>query len=172
MADLEDVARRAARGDAQAFRAIVDATSARLYRLSLRMTVDADDASDVLQEAYLRAHRALRMGEFKGDSRLETWLHRIVVNAALNHRRGRSRHARLGSLDRSPPMSPDTSAEVAKVMALVRELPPDQRAALVLKELEGHTSAEIGRLVGCSEGAVEQRLLRARETLRRRLTDG
>jgi RNA polymerase sigma-70 factor, ECF subfamily len=172
VADLEDAARRAARGDARAFRAIVDATGERLYRLALRMTGDADDASDVLQEAYLRAHRALRMGEFRGTSQLETWLYRIVVNAALNHRRGRTRHARLVEPDRTTATSPDTSAEISRVMALVRELPPEQKAALVLKELEGHTSAEIGRLVGCSEGAVEQRLVRARETLRRRLTDG
>lgn len=172
MLDLDEAARRAARGDARAFRVLVEATTARLYRLALRMTADPDDARDVLQDAYVRAHGALEAGHFKGESHVETWLYRIVLNTALNHRRGRSRRARLSQPDRAAPPSPETTTEVAKVMALVRELPPDQRAALVLKELEGHSAAEIGVIVGCSEGAVEQRLLRAREALRRRLGDG
>ena len=155
-----------------AFRAIVEATGARLYRLALRMTADAHDARDVLQDAYVRAHRALVDGEFKGDARVETWLYRIVLNAALNHRRSRSRRARLAEPERAPSASPEARADVAKLMELVRELPAEQRTALVLKELEGYTSAEIGLLVGCSEGAVEQRLLRARETLRKKLNDG
>ena len=169
MVDLQDAVRRVALGDAQAFRAIVEATAPRLHRLALRMTADEDAARDVVQEAYVSAHCAMASGKWKGESKVETWLYRIVVNTALNDRRSRTRRERLAHPFPAPPTSPETSAEVTRVMALVRELPPDQRTALVLKELEGHTSAEIGALLGCSEGAVEQRLVRARETLRNRL---
>jgi RNA polymerase sigma-70 factor (ECF subfamily) len=176
LADLDDAARRVALGDVRAFRAIVDATGDRLHRLALRMTGDADDARDVVQDAYVRAHAALVRGgaaEWKGDASVETWLYRIVVNTALNDRRGRERRARLAEASEPAPRaaSAETSADVARLVALVKELPPEQRAAVVLKELEGLTSAEAGAVLGCSEGAIEQRVLRARATLKKRMSD-
>lgn len=170
--DLDDAARRVGRGDASAFGVLVTATEDRMYRLALRMTGSADDARDVVQDAYVRAHRALASHKWKGDSKVETWLYRIVLNTALNHRRGRERRARLADTGPAHPPSPETSADVLRLMKAVRDLPPDQRSAIVLKELEGHTSAEVGDILGCSEGAIEQRLLRARATLKKRLSDG
>ncbi len=154
-----------------AFRDIVEATKHRLYRLALRMTGNAEDARDVLQDSYVRAHGALVGGRWKGESTVDTWLYRIVVNTALNHRRGWLRRARPVEIDPVTSPSPETSADAARLMREVFDLPSEQRAVVVLKELEGHTSAEIGRLLECSEGAVEQRLLRARATLRKRLGD-
>jgi RNA polymerase sigma-70 factor (ECF subfamily) len=171
VSELDDEARKVAGGDTRAFRSIVLSTQDRMYRLALRMTGNADDARDVVQDAYIRAHRALSEARWKGESKVETWLYRIVLNAALNHRRSRGRREQLAPPGPAPASSPETDADVARLMAAVIELPADQRRALVLKELEGHTSAEIGALLGCSEGAVEQRLLRARAALRRRLND-
>ena len=172
MADLERAARAVGAGDPGAFRTLVEATSERLYRLALRMTADADDAADVLQEAYIRAHGALARGAWREEAQVQTWLYRVVVHTALNHRRTRARSARPDAPAPAAPASPEVSAEARKLMALVAELPKEQRVAVILKELEGHTAAEIGRILGCSEGAVEQRLVRARETLRRRWSDG
>jgi RNA polymerase sigma-70 factor, ECF subfamily len=171
LGDLDEAARRVGRGDARAFRALVDATGDRLYRLALRMTGDADDARDVVQDAYVQAHRALSKGHWKGESKVETWLYRIVLNTAINHRRGRGRRAALLGQEQAPSPTPERGAEIARLMEGVLSLPPEQRAVVVLKELEGHTSAEIGTMLGCTEGAVEQRLLRARANLRRRLGD-
>lgn len=163
------------RGDRAAFRDIVATTSRRLYRLAVRMTGDGTDAEDVLQEAYLRAHQALCDGGWDRRARVETWLYRIVVNTALNARRDRGRRRRAladgasvdGMAGAARPAQ-ETSVAVAQLMALVRELPAGERAALVLKELEGMTASEIGEVLGCSEGAVEQRLVRARSALRAR----
>jgi RNA polymerase sigma-70 factor (ECF subfamily) len=168
----DDAARRVMRGDDGAFRVLVDATGARLYRLALRMTGDRDEADDVLQTAFLRAHRGLRDGSWDARARVETWLYRIVVNSALNARRDQARRAQLvdtrdAAVVGAPPPQ-ELRADVVQLMCLVRELPREQRVALVLKELEGLSSIEIARLCDCSEGAVEQRLVRARATLRAR----
>jgi RNA polymerase sigma-70 factor (ECF subfamily) len=162
----DDAARRVTRGDDAAFRVLVEATGARLYRLAVRMTGDRDEAADVLQTAFLRAHRGLRDGAWDGRARVETWLYRMVVNTALNARRDRARRARLVDARAATVAPQETRAEVAQLMKLVRDLPAEQRVTLVLKELEGLSSVEIARLLGCTEGAVEQRLVRARATLR------
>jgi RNA polymerase sigma-70 factor (ECF subfamily) len=167
--DLDPLARRAAQGDRAAFRGLVEATQERFYRLAIRLTGDGDEASDLLQEAYLRAHAALGKGQWKGESKVETWMYRIVLNVGLNHRRSRKRTARLASPAISAPSSPEIGVELARLLDAVQELPPEQREAIVLKELEGHTAAEIAALLACTEGAVEQRLVRARSHLRARL---
>lgn len=166
--DVDEAARRVMRGDAAAFAVIVAGAGARLYRLAVRMTGDRDEADDVVQEAFIRAHRALCDGAWDGRARLETWLYRIVVNTALNARRERVRRRRLVEVRDDPGPLQETQAEARQLMALVRELPREQQAALVLKELEGMTAAEIAAVLECSEGAVEQRLVRARATLRAR----
>jgi RNA polymerase sigma-70 factor (ECF subfamily) len=165
--DLDELARRVADGDDDAFTALVAATTPKLHRLAVRMTGDADDAADLLQEAFLRAHRALGRSRWDGRARVDSWLYRVVVNAALNFRRSQSRQARP-QLDAT--LAPDQESRVAALQAarLLAELPADQRTAFVLKEIEGLTSAEIANLCDCSEGAVEQRLVRARATLKKR----
>ena len=168
VSDVDEAARRVMRGDGSAFAAIVAGTSRRLYRLAVRMTGDRDEADDVLQNAFIRAHRALCDGGWDGRGKLETWLYRIVVNTALNARRQRRRQAQLVDTRGEAPPAQEAQAELAQLMALVRELPAEQRTVLVLKELEGMSANEIAEVLACSEGAVEQRLVRARATLRKR----
>jgi RNA polymerase sigma-70 factor (ECF subfamily) len=165
---LEDAARRVQRGDVSAFREIVEATSARLVRLSARIMGSVAEAEDVVQEAYVKAYRALASGSFDARSRVETWLHRIVVNAALDAKRKRAR-AREDAIDSSRGVEANAEAAVAlrELAGFLDALPDDQRAAIVMKA-DGMSSAEIGAVLGCSEGAVEQRLVRARATLRER----
>lgn len=179
---LGEHARRAAGGDRAAFSAIVAATSARMFRLAARITGDPGDAEDALQDAYLRAFDALVAGRFDGRAEVETWLYRIVANGALDAIRSRRRrrarlHDDAEGLDAAA--SPAEGAERLAARAALRELdawmadlPADQRAAIVLKELEGNSTSEVAAIMKCSVGAVEQRLVRARAALRRRSGDG
>jgi RNA polymerase sigma-70 factor (ECF subfamily) len=169
--NLGEAVERVRSGDAAAFQRIVEATSARLVRLAARMLGNVNDAEDVVQEAYVKAYRALVTGEFDGRANVSTWLYRIVTNQAIDAMRGRKRRPPpTDTADES--MSSLASAEqklaLAELEDWMGELPPDQRAALVLKAVEGLTSPEIADVLQCSEGAVEQRLVRARAALRQR----
>ncbi len=126
------------------------------------------EAEDVVQEAYVKAFRALEEGRFDARSSIETWLHRIVVNTALDARRKRSR-AREDALDssRGAEGNAETAVALRELAESLDALPDDQRAALLMKA-DGMSAAEIGAVLGCTEGAVEQRLVRARATLRER----
>ena len=178
MSNLEGVVERFLKGDASAFQEVVDATSARLVRLSARMLGNVADAEDVVQEAYVKAYRSLQGGEFDRRAKVETWLYRIVVNATIDARRKRSRRGPAVAMDEETvaavhegELAGDARLALTELAAWLGELPPDQQAALVLKAVEGRESAEIAEILGCSEGAVEQRLVRARATLRQRRND-
>jgi len=153
------------------FAKLVRATSARLYRLALRMTGSSSDAQDVLQETYLRAHLALRDGQFEARAALETWLYRVAVNASLDVLRKRKRRRAFLAVFRPTNSASAERAEahvaLAQTQALLATLPPDQAGALVLTQVEGLSNADAASALGCSEGAIEQRLIRARAALRR-----
>jgi RNA polymerase sigma-70 factor (ECF subfamily) len=177
LSNLEGAIERFLKGDAAAFQEVVDATSARLVRLSARMLGNVADAEDVVQEAYVKAYRSLKDGQFDRRAKVETWLYRIVVNATIDARRKRTRRpAALLDEDTAAAvhegeLAGDTRLALTELADWLGELPPDQQAALVLKAVEGRESAEIAEILGCSEGAVEQRLVRARATLRQRRND-
>jgi len=129
------------------------------------------DAEDVVQEGYVKAYRALMSGEFDGRANVTTWLYRIVTNQAIDAMRSRKRRPQpTDTADES--ISDLASAEqklaLAELEDWMSDLPADQKAALVLKAVEGLTSPEIAEVLQCSEGAVEQRLVRARAALRKR----
>jgi RNA polymerase sigma-70 factor (ECF subfamily) len=169
--NLGEAVERVRSGDTAAFQRIVDATSARLVRLAARMLGNVIDAEDVVQEAYVKAYRALMTGEFDGRANVSTWLYRIVTNQSIDAMRSRKRRPpATDTADES--MANLASAEqklaLTELEDWMSELPADQKAALVLKAVEGLTSPEIAEVLQCSEGAVEQRLVRARATLRKR----
>jgi RNA polymerase sigma-70 factor (ECF subfamily) len=147
-----------------------------LLRLAARIVGNVPEAEDVLQESWSRALRSLRQGGFDQRSSLETWLYRIVTHAALNARRAQRRRAER-EVHYAPPTM-DAQGALEATLALrdlarcLDELPEAEAAALVLKELQGLTAAQVAQVLECSEGAVEQRLFRARATLRRRFQDG
>jgi RNA polymerase sigma-70 factor (ECF subfamily) len=169
--NLEEAVALVCSGDTAAFQRIVDATSARLVRLGARMLGSVVDAEDVVQEAYVKAYKALTTGEFDGRSNVSTWLYRIVTNQAIDAMRGRARRPKptdLADDSTSDLASAEEKLALAELSDWMDELPADQRAALVLKAVEGMTSPEIAEVLQCSEGAVEQRLVRARAALRKR----
>lgn len=169
---LEKAVDRVLDGDRSAFQQIVDATSQKLVRLGARIMGNQADAEDVVQEAYVKAFRALTAGEFDRRSSTTTWLYRIVVNGAIDAKRSRKRRAEAS--DEQVDLGWDGAARAEARLALselddwLQALPAEQRAALVLQSMEGLNNAEIAKIMGVSEGAVEQRLVRARATLRQK----
>jgi RNA polymerase sigma-70 factor, ECF subfamily len=161
--------------DQAEFRRLVERMAGRLLRLAARVVGDRALAEDVVQEAWTSAFQAHRQQRFEGRAAVDTWLYRIVLRAALNARRSRSRRDRVAAssaltfpLDSGASL--DARVALREVAALLDLLPEEQASALVLKEFEGLTAAEVARALDCSKGAVEQRLVRARATLRERLS--
>lgn len=169
-ADLRFLAARVANGDEAAFRGIVDQTRASMYRLAARLSGDLAEAEDALQEAYVDAYRALREGRWDGRSKVETWLYRIVTNASIDALR--KRREASDNEAREPRFDGVLAAEARLALreldVLLRDLQPQERAALVLVAVEGLSAKAAAEALGCSEGAVEQRVVRARAALRSR----
>ncbi|MFO0548856.1 MAG: RNA polymerase sigma factor [Polyangiaceae bacterium] len=167
--DLGLLAARVERGDTAAFRAIVDHTRAKLFRLAARIVGDLADAEDALQDGYVNAYRALSGRTWDHRSRLETWLYRIVTNACIDLLRKRKEGAAPTSAS-EPRFDGMVSAEARVALreldAQLSTLAPQDRAALVLVAVEGLSARAAAEALGCSEGAVEQRIVRARATLR------
>jgi len=170
--DLDEAVRRVVRGDTDAFRRIVDATSEGLVRLGARIVGSLSEAEDVVQDSYVKAYQALTSGRFERRSSVTTWLRHIVTNTAIDALRSRSRRPVPSDTITESGWDGEAGAEAHMALSELNELlgalPPDQRAAVVLQSVEGHAVSEIAVILGCSEGAVEQRLVRARATLRER----
>jgi RNA polymerase sigma-70 factor (ECF subfamily) len=166
--DLRLLATRVAAGDAAAFRSIVEHTQARLYRLAARMMTDLGDAEDALQDAYLKAYRALAGGRYDGRASVTTWLTRIVANTCIDalRRRGAGPHEPKHEPRYDGRASAEARLALRELEEKLRALPPTQRAVLVMRTVEGMSTEEVARVLEISESAVMQRLVRARATLR------
>jgi RNA polymerase sigma-70 factor (ECF subfamily) len=169
--DLEAAAARVVAGDLQAFGEIVEGTSHELVRLAARLVGSVPDAEDVVQDAYVSAYRALGAGRFDGRSSVKTWLYQIVTHRAIDALRSTARRPNVALHDELAPATgttPELQLALMELSEWLECLPAEQRAAVVLKSVQGFSSKETADILGCSEGAVEQRLVRARATLRAR----
>jgi RNA polymerase sigma-70 factor, ECF subfamily len=181
-----DLLRRHVSGDQEAFGLLFLRHRDRLWAVALRTLADADEAADALQDAMISAFR--RAGDFRGESAVTTWLHRIVVNACLDRlRRKAARPATSGmdertldALARGPAgvagpagqAHPDHAADTdtsLDVLAALRTLPDEQRAALVLIDMLGYSVADAAEVLGISPGTVKSRCARGRARLLPRL---
>ncbi len=166
---------RVAMGDEAAYGRLVRRHAAAAHALAARTLGIAADAEEVVQEAFWRVWR-VSAGWRAGEARFSTWLHRVVVNLAIDRiRRERIRRWLPFAEGFDPPdPGPGTNAahgaraELAVVMADLRRLPARQRVALMLAAGGEHSNGEIARLMDTSESAVETLLVRARRTLRAR----
>lgn len=169
------------KGDTRAFERLMRRHNQRLFRISRAILRDDAEAEDALQDAYLHAYR--HAGQFRGESRVGTWLARIVINASLmrlRHRRARHEApAATLTVDNGGPA--DDRLEPAHLTVLRREvrralerhvdaLPPRFRMVFVLRDIEELSSEETARLLGLTESTVRTRLFRARARLRAALT--
>lgn len=167
---------RAQQGDQEAFAELVRNHQNEVYTLALRLVNRHDLASDVTQEALIRAWRALP--KFRGDAAFSTWLHRIVVNTAWTLRR-RSRRHDAAPIDeesmqvRDKGVTPEQAGEVVDLrVALKQELGAltyPQRSAVVMKDIYGWSHEEVAEALGISVTAAKVRLYRGRKRLRDRL---
>ena len=162
-------------GDPNAFGEIVRRHRDRMWAVALRTLGDPEEAADAVQDALVSAYRAAE--GFRGDSAITTWLHRIVVNACLDRARRKSirktvplpdqqddeeRGGRDVAIADDPTNDADLSMDIA---AALDTLPPDQRAALVLVDLQGYPVDEAGKILGVPTGTVKSRCARGRARL-------
>ena len=172
--DADELALRARNGDRKAFDQLVRATHSDAYALALRLTGNAEDARDVVQDAYLRAYRSIE--RFRGEAKFSTWLYRIVANCASTHigKREQNRTVRLGFadevIDTRPDHDPVLRGEMAELRASLDEaiaaLPPRLRSVVVLRDMYDLPHEAIAQELGISVTAAKVRLHRARRRLR------
>ncbi|MCB9555188.1 MAG: sigma-70 family RNA polymerase sigma factor [Deltaproteobacteria bacterium] len=143
----------------------------RARRLAWRLVGgDQAAADDVVQEAFCRAFHALP--RFRGQAKLETWLHRIIVNESHNYRRKHRLMRESGeTLERSGRVAPSDPALRRRIAEALEQLSESQRAAFVLVHLEQYTVKQSAELLQKSEGSVKKHLHRALVRLRSELAD-
>ena len=159
-------------GDPRAARELYDAHAPRVYRLIFRLAGDPDLAQELTQETFVRAFS--RLGDFRGDAALSTWLHRIAVSVALNGmrkiKRFREREAPLEHAEsigaRVSGIDPDLRDQLARA---IDALPETLRVTLVMHDVEGYTHGEISAALEVPEGTCKTRLSAARAKIRQAL---
>ena len=172
---------RARSGDRTAIDALLEKHEQRIYRFALRMCGHEDDARDVLQETLLAAFRNL--SSFRGDAQLSTWLYQLARSFCLKERRLRQGEPRsFEDLDApaARQFPSDVSGSEARaharevgtvIQAAIATLDPEQREALLLRDLEGLTAEDAAEVIGIEVGALKSRLHRARLSLEQHLAD-
>jgi len=162
-------------GDVRAFEELVIAHQHRVFAVAQRMLGNAAEAEEIAQEVFLRVHRSI--GEFRGESRLSTWLYAITSRLCLNRLAAGDRRFRRDdaeALERAPgPGDAAALLERSEVEAALRdaiaELPEDRRIVVVLRDLEGLSYEEIAQALDLELGTVRSRLHRARTDLKAKL---
>ncbi len=172
------------RGDANAFRPLVEKYQKRMLNLAYRMTGDYDEACEVVQEAFLSAYRSIT--KFRGDALFSTWLHGITLNHTKNRLRqmqSRSRHevqsidepleTEEGQVAAEPASDQPTVVEQleqkevqARVQECIASLDQEYREVLVLRDIQGFSYDEIRAILNIPDGTVKSRLFRARDAMR------
>jgi len=176
---------RVQKGDKRAFDLLVLKYQYKVHAIVARFIRDSDEVRDVVQEAFIKAYRALP--KFRGDSQFYTWLYRIAVNTAKNYLVARSRRPPFsdvdlddaeyysGSYQLKDHSSPENQLfrdqlEVAINQAIV-ELPEDLRTAVTLREYEGLSYEDIAAVMDCPVGTIRSRIFRGREAIDARVIE-
>ena len=175
-ADLE-LALRCREGDAGAFEELYRQHAGRLYNLAFRMAGSAQEAEDLLQDVFLQAHR--KLGSFRGESSLGTWLYRLAMNQCLDHLR--TRQVRMGRVTESldgeqaaepvahTPAVPEAISRMDLERAIAR-LPEGCRATFLLHDVEGFEHREIAQILDIAVGTSKSQVHKARTKLREMLS--
>ncbi len=172
--DERDLIARVRAGDGAAERALYDAHVDRVYRLAYRLAGDDELAREFTQDTFVRAFE--RLGTFRGDAKLSTWLHAITTTVVLNGLRKMQRFRRRETdLDDAAGVpggpraaEPDLKRRLA---AAIDALPHGYRTVFVMHDVEGYTHEEIGAALGVETGTSKAQLSRARARLRESLAD-
>ena len=179
----EILVERVKRGDKKAFDALVLKYQGRILNLVSRLVHNPSDASDVAQDAFIKAYRALP--GFRGDSAFYTWLYRIALNTAKNflasgarqHFSATSDYTEMEQIDQSDTLKEQATPErllltqelQETIIRAIAELPADMRSAIMLREIDGLSYEEIAVVMECPVGTVRSRIFRAREAVDKQL---
>ncbi|MBM3268838.1 MAG: sigma-70 family RNA polymerase sigma factor [Candidatus Sericytochromatia bacterium] len=171
--EQRELIRRAQAGDKSAYEALVGPYLDRFYGLAYQLMRNQDDASDVVQEALIKAYRSI--GSFRGEADFLTWVTRILRNTVLDElKRAVRRHEEaVETLPESLDRSLENKAEQKELKEIVHtaidQLSPKLKEPLVMYDIEGYAYEEISQILGLNIGTVKSRLNRARESLRQKL---
>ncbi len=184
--DDHELVLAARKGDRDAFRTLFERYHRRAYALALGVVRNPDDALDVVQDAFIKAHKYL--DKFEGNSSFYTWLYRIVMNLAIDHLR-KHRRVKPVELDESKVEDGADDALIprlfggspgralldkeirARIDQALGELSENHRSVLVMRELEGLSYEDMAQAMSCSKGTIMSRLFHARKNMQRRLLD-
>ena len=174
---------RVQRGDKRAFDVLVLKYQHKLVKLVSRYVRDPSEVMDVVQEAFIKAYRALP--SFRGESAFYTWIYRIAINTAKNYLVAQGRRPPDGDIDSGDVDQIEGETELKDnatperlllrdeieetVMDAIAQLPEDLRVSITLRELEGLSYEEIAEAMDCPVGTVRSRIFRAREAINKRL---
>ncbi len=178
----------ARQGDKTAFRALVERHQQRAFTIAVGLTHDENDARELVQEAFLRAHRGL--DAFQGASSFSTWLYRIVTNLAIDLKRkpdrreveldeeratdghGHGDFALVSRIDGADPLDVMRRREIAaRIQTALEALPAIHRVVVLMREVDGMSYEEMAQAAGVSKGTIMSRLFHARQKLQRALAD-
>ena len=171
-----ELVRRAQGGDLHAFEQLYRDNAGRVFAVCLRVCADRALAEELVQDVFVRAWQ--KLGSFRGESALSTWLHPLAINVALSERRSRKRReSRVTTTDDLTPferpeapertLAPTAGVDLEKAIS---GLPPGARAVFVLHDVEGYKHEEIADLMGVASGTSKAQLHRARRLLREALS--
>lgn len=184
--DEMDFVNKARQGDLLAFDDLVRRYQERIYATVFHMTSNHEDANDLTQETFIKAHQALK--SFKGDSSFFTWIYRIAVNKTINLLKQRKNriHISLNDMDINAENDPELVSLVSnntprrdmnlselqeKLNAAMLTLSEDHRLVVTLHDIQGLSHEEIGKIMDCNVGTVRSRLFYARQQLQAQLAD-
>ena len=185
--DDHELVAAARRGDRDAFRTLFERYHRRAYALAFGVVRHQDDVFDIVQDAFIKAHKYL--DKFEGNSSFYTWLYRIVMNLAIDHLR-KHRRVKPVELDEShfdeaagddsllpkilggnPGRALMDKQIRGRIDQALGELSDNHRAVLIMRELEGMSYEEMAQAMGCSKGTIMSRLFHARKNMQRQLLD-
>lgn len=178
---LSDLIRKAKNKDLQAFEKLVEAYQKRVFALCVQLAGNQDDAQDLAQEVFIQAFASIN--NFRQESDLGTWLHRIAVNKWINISRKQKKtqlvyldapvktvngevQREVAASDGNPQEFVEEKEFHAQVRKALYQLTYEHRAVLVLREIQGYTYEEIAEILDCSIGTVRSRLNRARKAMK------
>lgn len=184
----QELVEKAKKGDTMAFQKLVVAHQGRLFSVAFGILRDRDEAMDVVQDAFIKAHK--KLAEFEGNAAFSTWLYRIAVNLCIDRKRADARRrktdlddAAARNLDDDPlyaaaefaprlsgsnPLRNSTDKELGKqIDTAMAKLSDDHKSIVLLREVEGMSYEEIAETLGIPKGTVMSRLFHARKNLQR-----
>lgn len=171
---LNELVKKAQKGDLRAFEQLVEQYHARIYNIALGIMGNPHDAEDAAQNALIKIYRAV--GDFKFQSKLSTWIYRITTNVCMDEMRKRKRSKSVSSddlpedafgADHATPEAHALSQEsIADLKCAIACLKDEHRKVIVLRDINGFSYEEIADITKCSVGTVKSRISRARTALK------